>query len=148
MISNISVEVDIASLQVYRSGSVIGSICANANGSRFPSSVWTDLVFAIIRNWLRETNDLALHKKLDADLVFFDGPYEIKLKYVDKNLYNFAFIESRLSKEIVVFSGQAELGDFIDSLNSAAMHLIDWANANNIINTDISEIINHFKQES
>ncbi len=55
---NMSVQIDINSLHVYESGGIIGAICVDADGVKLPSADWTDFVFAIVHNWLREIRNI------------------------------------------------------------------------------------------
>jgi hypothetical protein len=140
MTKSVSINADLSTLQVYRSGSIIGNICVEIDGEHFPSADWSDFAFVIIGNWLQEGGKLARGECTSVTLFFFDGPYCINVSNDTKNMCKYALIKRGSSQDHVISSGIIDFSSFFSEINRFARILLKWADENNVMNEDIRDI--------
>ncbi len=70
--------IDFESFKVNDNGTVIGNIFFEFDGFFFPADSWCDFPVIIVNNWLNAIT-IDLVKFGECELLFMDGPYEIKI---------------------------------------------------------------------
>jgi hypothetical protein len=71
------VDLDLSSVYQSGSGSILGAIRLDLEGTAFPSEGWTDFVVVILGWWIEALRGLLDPRGRRATLTFMDGAYEV-----------------------------------------------------------------------
>lgn len=141
---SVVVNMDPSNVHIYRSDKVLAVVYVDVDGEQFPGENWTDFVFWIISNWLRELREVKQSLKSQAELVFFDGPFEIRMaeSAPGSSIWSFALVEN----DLIRLAGEIELEPFRQSLVRAAKLLVTWAKAHSVEVGDITRELQLLQQ--
>jgi hypothetical protein len=140
MAEKIFVKANVGTLRVYDGGNIIGNICVSVGEKCFPSSDWSDFVFVIMSNWIRDGRMFLRGECAFVTLYFFDGPYCINVSNATNNLCKYDLIKRGDPSDEIISTGTFDFSLFFDEIERSAKVMLEWANERNIINDDIRYI--------
>lgn len=118
--SEISILVDPESITQCRSGKYLGVIRWRIDQNYFPSELWDDFVVILLMDWIQTYIRLLSRTTRSEVLYFMDGPFYVRCRVVDDEVFC-KFIESRASgKEIIEDEWHGDLQVVAKSLVNAA----------------------------
>src|SRR5687768_609831 len=91
------VVIDLESIFQYESGSIFGGIYIEADDINYPAVDWTDFI-VILSWWTYALNTFQyLSPKEAVSLQFMDGPYSVRLEYLDDHTAQAQFIRDKVT---------------------------------------------------
>jgi len=70
--------------EMLQSGSVVGALWLDLEGEAFPERGWIDLPVPVVTSWIEALRAFASPEPVRAELRFMEGPFELRLDWVDE----------------------------------------------------------------
>ncbi|MDP9961968.1 hypothetical protein [Chryseobacterium lathyri] len=98
--NKIKLHIDKNSFRKYKE-TITGIIYLEINDFLFPEKNWNDLIIVMMNNWVKSLRDIKYKVSEHAELLFFDGPFFIKVKMLNEEDCIIEFFEDHRSKNIL-----------------------------------------------
>ena len=119
------VVIDLESIFQYESGRIFGGIYIEADNMDYPAADWTDFV-VILSWWSYALNTFQyLKPKETVELQFMDGPYSIRLEYLDNHTAQSRFIARGQSTTIIQHEQIVDMDLFKASLKKCMKQVLN-----------------------
>jgi hypothetical protein len=105
----LALEIDLASLQQYRNGTVAGIVFIQAGEVAFPERTWNDLAVMVATEWIHSVSQLAIGASWKERFHFLDGPFALDLALDERGRVHATLIDRRSSNEVIRGKAQADL---------------------------------------
>lgn len=106
--------IDEKSFKKYKEA-ITGIIYLEINDYYFPQKNWNDFIIVMINNWIKSLKDIKYGIIQETELLFFDGPFFIKIKMIDKEDCIIGFFESHKS-ENVLFTEEIKFNNLVNEV--------------------------------
>lgn len=133
------------SLSISKIGTVTGLISLNEKSFYFPEKGWNDLILIILNNWLSNIYDLKINRVHETELLFMDGPFEVKIKRENENILFLFFINNKH-----IDTKECLLKSFVEELIKVSKKLIselDLFNVNNSVKNELELNLKKFDRD-
>jgi hypothetical protein len=80
-------------------GVVYAKLYLEVDGLSFPHPNWTDFAVVVLSWWCKGAASL-LEKATSVDIRFMEGPFLVRIRVVDSNVWEVSLIESSLKRRI------------------------------------------------
>jgi len=106
-------------------GNVFGIIYFQHESMIFPEKNWNDFIVIILNWWSDALLKLIGNESISAELLFMDGPFSVKVNYLDDKTLKLYFI----NEDDIIGNAEVLIQDFIKDFLKEVNSLIRFINA-------------------
>lgn len=138
MIQDIDIIVNLDNLELLKeSKNIIGEIYFKVGDCYFPQYRWTDFAIVILYWWIEAiTKTVKSSKKTSCEMLFMDGPFEIKVRKYDNNTTLLKFIHDGK----VELKVNCNLKKLLSSIVSVSKNVINELDKRNWVTYDSEKL--------
>ena len=116
--------IKINSSSIFKEGNhVFGNVYFEGKECVFPDKDWNDFIIIIVNWWSLALKKLLKNGTLSEELLFMDGPFSVKINYLEEDYFDLFFFEqdkiSGTSKVKIYYF----INEFLKEVNSLIRHI-------------------------
>ena len=119
--------IDLSQYERYESGTIVGGIWIEINGTPFPEQRWVDFIGKLIAGWTWATLDILHGTKRMARYMFMDGPLYYSIRPISNNVWTIRCVRFGVTRHQTVLECSIIPSIFCQSLLDSMISWLKYA---------------------
>lgn len=117
--------------------SVFGVVYFHENDFYFPDKNWNDFIIILFEWWSSSIFKLLNNESISEDLSFMDGPFVVRIKYLEENFFELFFINQ---DDTILKTNKVYIEEFITDFLKITNYLIRQVDQMKLSNEDVKQL--------